>query len=107
MALKIHLERTIHPSTITTDKNVEAVERIVKRDPQTSVRRLDYELAIPTTTVYEIIGNQLGMKQVSTRWIPKLFTPIQRANRVDCCQKLLQESEVNSDNYFHRIVTGD
>ena len=25
----------------------------------------------------------------------------------NCCQELLQESEVNSDNYFHRIVTGD
>ena len=26
---------------------------------------------------------------------------------MDCCQELLQESEVNLDNYFHRIVTGD
>ena len=25
----------------------------------------------------------------------------------DCCQELLQENEVNSDNYFHRIVTDD
>ena len=26
---------------------------------------------------------------------------------MDCCQGLLQESEVNPDNYFHRFVTGD
>ena len=51
--------------------------------------------------------NHLGMKKVSTRWIPKLLTLVQSANRVDCCQGLLQESEVNSDNYFHRIVTCD
>ena len=25
----------------------------------------------------------------------------------DCCQELLEESEVNSDNCFDRIVTGD
>ena len=25
----------------------------------------------------------------------------------DCCQELLQESEVNLDNYFDRIVAGD
>ena len=37
------------------------------------------------------------------RCIPKLLTPIQHANRVDCCQ----ESEVNQYNYFHCIVTGD
>ena len=36
-----------------------------------------------------------------------MLTPIQRANRVDCCQELLQESEVNSVNFFDCIVTGD
>ena len=36
-----------------------------------------------------------------------MLTPIQRANRVDCCQELLQESEVNSANFFDSIVTGD
>ena len=99
--------RTGRPSTITTDENIEAVERFGILDQQTSLRRIAYELIIPTITVYEIISNHLGMKKVSTRWEPALLTPIQHANRVDCCQELLQESEVNSDNYFHRIVTGD
>ena len=77
-------------------------------DRQISLRRIAYELIIPTTTVYEIISNHLGMKKVSTRCEPALLTPIQHANRVDRCQELLQESEVNSDNnYFHRIATGD
>ena len=53
------------------------------------------------------MSNHLGMKKVSIRWAPKFFIPIQRANRVDCCQELLQESEINQDNYFDRIVTGD
>ena len=65
------------------------MERIVMRDRQISVRRVAYEWGISTTTVYEIMINQLGMKKVSTRWVPKLLTPIQRTNRVDCCQELL------------------
>ena len=76
-------------------------------DSQISVRRVPYESAIPTTIVYEIISNHLGTKKVSIRWVPKLLTPIQRANREDCCQEPLQKSEVNPDNYFDRIVTGD
>ena len=95
------------PSTITTDENIQATERILMCDRQISVRRLAEELAIPTTTVYEIISNHWGMKKVSTKWVPKLLTPIQRANRVDYCQELLQEIEVNPNNYFHRIVTDD
>ena len=72
------------------DENIQAMERIVIGDWQISVRRLVYELAIPTTTVYEIMSNHLGMKKVSTRWLPKLLTPIQHANYVDCRQEPLQ-----------------
>ena len=91
------------PLTTTTQENIEAVERIVMRDRQVSVRRLAEELAI----IHEIMDNQLGMKKVCTRWILKLLTPVQRANRVDCCQELLQQSEVNPDNFFDSIVTDD
>ena len=96
-----------HPSTITTDENIEAVERIVMRDRQISIRRVAEELAIPKTTIHEIMNNHMGMKKVCTRWVPKLLTPIQRANRVDCCQELLQQSEVNPVKFFDCIVTGD
>ena len=102
-----HPPRTGHPSIITTDENIEAVERIEMRDRQISVCRVAYELATPTTTVYEVMSNHLDMKKISTRWVPKLLTPIQHANHVDCCQERLQESGADPDNYFDRIVTGD
>ena len=53
------------------------------------------------------MSNYLDTKKVSTKWVPKLFIPIQRANRVDCCQELLQENKVNPDNCFDRIVTSN
>ena len=87
-------------STITADENIEAVERIVMRDRQISIRRLAEELAIPKTTIHEIMNNHMGMKKVCTWWVPKLLTPIQCANRVDCCQELLQQSEVNLAKFF-------
>ena len=49
----------------------------------------------------------MGMKKICTWWILKLLTPIQPASRVDCCQELLQESEVNLENLFDSIVTSD
>ena len=79
-----------HPSTITTDENIEAVERIIMYDRQISIRRLAEELPIPKATIHEIMNNHMGMKKVCTRWVPKLFTSIQHVNRVDCCQELLQ-----------------
>ena len=55
------------PSTNTTNENIEAVEWIIVRDWQISVRRRVYELPIPITTVYKIMSNHLGMKKISTR----------------------------------------
>ena len=75
------------PSAITTQENIEAVEWIVMRNRQVSVRRVAYELAIPKTIIDEILDNQLGIKKVCTRWILKLFTPTQRVNRVHCVVK--------------------
>ena len=95
------------PLTITTDENIEAVERMVMPDRQIPIRRVAYELGIPKTTIHEIMNNLMGMKKVCTRWVPKLLTPIHRANRVDCCQELLQEREVNLAKFFDCIVTGD
>ena len=95
------------PSIITAGENIEAVERIVMRDRQISICRLVEELAIPKTTIHGIMNNHNAMKKVYTRWVPKLLTLIQRANRVDYCQELLQQSEVNSAKFFDCIVTSD
>ena len=56
-----------HPSIITTNENIEAVERILMRDRQISVCRVAYELGIPRTTIHEIMNHQLGMKKVCIR----------------------------------------
>ena len=92
-----------HPSTINADESIEALERIVVRDRQISIRRLAEELPI----IHETMNNHMGMERVCTRWVSELLTPIQRANRVDCCQEFLQQSEVNLAKFCDCIVTGD
>ena len=52
-------------SPIAADENMEAVERIVIRDRQISIRRLAEELAI----IHEIMNNHMGMKKVCTQWV--------------------------------------
>ena len=71
------------PSTITANENIEAIERIVMRNRQVSIRRLAEELLI----IHKIMNNHMGMKKVCTWWQPKLFTPIQSPFRVHCVVK--------------------
>src|SRR5262249_48855929 len=65
------------------------------------------ELGISKSRVHDIMNNHLAMSKVCTRWVPKLLTPRQRINRVECCQELLQESEADPAKFLDRIVTGD
>ena len=55
------------PSISTADKNIEAVEWIIMRNRQISARRVACELAIPKTTIHEIMNNHMDMKRVCTR----------------------------------------
>ena len=91
------------PSIINADESIEVVERIIVRDRQIYIRRVAEELPI----IHEIMNNHMSMTKVCTRWVPKLLALIQRANRVDCCQELLQHGEVNPDNFFDSLVIGD
>ena len=71
------------PSIITANENIEAVQSIVMRNRQISIRRLAEE----STIIHEIMNNYMGMKKVCTRWGPKFFTPIQSPFRVHCVVK--------------------
>jgi hypothetical protein len=55
------------------------------RDRQISVRRVADELDISKTIVHQIMTTHLAMHKVCVRWLPKFLTPLQRANRVECC----------------------
>ena len=76
-------------------------------DRQISVRLVADELGISKTLLDEIMSDYSGMKKVCTRWVPKLLTLLQRANRVDCCEKLLENCNQGPTGIFGRIVTGD
>ena len=75
------------------------------RDRQISVRHIADELGISKTPLYEVMSDYLSMKKVCTRWVPKLFTPLQCANQVDYCEELLENCNQALTGFFGRIVT--
>ena len=96
------------PSTITTNQNIEPVERILMPDRQVSLRRLAYELVVPKTTVHEIIDNQFAMKKVCTWWLPTLVTPIQRQQSCGLLSRApVRERSKSGQLFFDFILTGD
>ena len=58
-------------------------------------------------SLYEIVSGYLEMKKVCTRWVPKLLTPLQHANRIDCCEELREDCNPDPSECFDRMVTED
>ena len=74
-------------------------------DRQISVRRVTDDSTISKTSLYEIMIDDLGTKKSYTRWVSQLFTSLQRANRGDCCEELLENCNQDLTGLFGRLVT--
>ena len=73
------------PKTVTDEKAVEDVRSMVMKDRRLTVKFIGETLGISPSRVWSIITNDLCMKKVAARWVPKLLTEEQKKERVRLC----------------------
>ena len=71
------------PSTSKTDNNVEIVRALVRSDRRLTVRMIANELNLNHTTVHQILTEELAMKNLCAKIVPKNLTIEQKDNRKD------------------------
>jgi len=99
--------RSGRPVEVTTPEHCAAVERLVLTDRRLKVQQIAETLSISYGSVETILHDKLGMSKVCARWVPRMLTPFQKADRVDICKELLSWYERDVDDFCARIVTGD
>ena len=70
--------RSGRPSTSRTPENIERVQAAVKKNQRLTVRELAEDLGIPRTIVSEILTEDLCIKRVGTKFVPRLLTQEQK-----------------------------
>ena len=55
-------------------------------DRRVTVRQLTHEVKVSVGSTEKIIHYHLHMGKVSARWIPRLLTPLQKQERVECAK---------------------
>ena len=98
--------RSGRPSTSRTDDNVERVKQVVRADRRMTVRMIASELGINRDTVWKIITEDLGMRKICAKMVPKLLNNDQKQRRVEVCEDILQRVETEPD-LLERVITGD
>ena len=98
--------RAGRPSSSKTDDNVERVRSLVRSDRRLTLRMISSELNLNRFTVPQILTQDLAMRNVCDKMVPKILTTEQTANRRDVFLDLLDRLE-REPEFFNRVITGD
>ena len=85
-------ERAGRPSTSTTDENIDEVKKIVLANRRITVREVAENLNISIGSCHSIFSNDLGMRRVAVKFVPKLLNFDQKQHRINIAifdQKLM------------------
>ena len=96
--------RSGRPSASRIDENVKLVRQRVQSDRRLTVRVIADKLGMNSERVWRIITEDLGMRKICARMLPRLLNEGQKQRRVQVCQDILEQTE---PNLLKRVVTGD
>ena len=84
--------RSGRPSTSRTNENVESVRQKVWSDCRLTVRMID-EQGMNSERVWRIITEDLGMRKICAKMVPRLLNEEQKKWQVQVCQDILEQLE--------------
>ena len=79
---------------------------LVRSDRRLTVRMIASELNWNHTTVHQILTEELAMKKLSAKFVPKNLTIEQKENRKNVCLHLLEWIQ-RDRNLLKNVITGD
>ncbi|CAF1691979.1 unnamed protein product, partial [Adineta ricciae] len=98
--------RSGRPVTVITQQNIDSVKDLVNDDPHISIDYIAMILDISHGSVHTILKQHLGLRKITSRWVPHALTEQQKRRRVEICTENLRKFE-NGSWRLCDIVTGD
>ncbi|UYV67987.1 hypothetical protein LAZ67_5002717, partial [Cordylochernes scorpioides] len=99
-------ERAGRPSTSTTDEKINEVEKMILANRRITVREVAEDLNISIGSCHSIFINDLGMRRVAAKFVPKLLNCDQKQHRMNVANEML-DSVRDDPNLLQRVITGD
>ena len=95
------------PIEVTTPELIQKIEKLISEDARLKKKQLVEMVGVSDTTIFKILHDHLAMTKVSVRWVPRMLTPPQKQQHVECCCTFLDVCNEDKDSVLSRIVTGD
>lgn len=99
-------QRPGRPVSTRTDENIEKVKDLVLSNRRLTIDEMVEDLGISHGTIHSILSEDLGMKRLVAKFVPKLLNCQQKDCRVQLAQECLELA--NGDpTFLRRVITGD
>ncbi|UYV84061.1 hypothetical protein LAZ67_X001029 [Cordylochernes scorpioides] len=99
-------ERAGRPSTSTTDEKINEVKKMILANRRITVREVAEDLNISIGSCDSIFFNDLGMRRVAAKFVPKLLNCDQKQHRKNIANEML-DAVRDDPNLLQRVITGD
>ena len=83
------------------------IGKAIKELGTKSVRKIAKATGFSKSSVHRIMSEQLQMRKLTARWVPRLLSTDQRAARKAPCQQLLKMVNDLGEAFWSRLVTVD
>ena len=92
-----------HPSTSRTDENIKKICNVIMFDRHRTIDELEALTGVPWSSCQRILTEELHMKQVAAKSVPRLLSEDQKANRLDVWCELKDQLETDPD-FLSKII---
>jgi len=89
--------RSERPSTSRTDENVMKVKEIVLTDRRQIIDQILEVSGLSWSSVQRIPTEDLTMKMVTAKFVPRILTDTQKERRIETCRDLKQHIGIDPD----------
>ncbi|GFU01089.1 hypothetical protein TNCV_1816961 [Trichonephila clavipes] len=87
-----------------TAENEQRVQHLLNTDWRLSVHMIAEQLGMDKMVVHKIIGEDLGMRKICAKLMPKVLGDVQKQNREAVLKYLLER--IKKTLFFDNVITG-
>jgi len=95
------------PKTVTTPEIIVQIHELILEDRRISAKSVAEQLGISRERVGSIIHEDLDMRKLSTKWVPKCLNADQKRQRCQSSEQHLEFFRRDPNDFLSRLVTMD
>ena len=93
--------------TVTMPEKIDQIHELLVKDRQISVKTIAEQLGISRKRVGSIIHEDLDMRKLSAKWVPKCLNADQKRQRCQFSEQSLKFFRLDPNDFLSRLVTTD